>query len=312
MSHTLAAPVPLGPDPALLIDQLRCEAGGRVTLDVPHLRIEAGERVAIVGPNGAGKTTLLRCIGGTLQPAGGRVQVLGREPALLATAAARQAWRREVGQVLQGLNLVGRLTVRENVLTGLLGQRSGWRTWLRWHAAADVALADHWLQALGLGALALARADQLSGGERQKVAIARLLMQQPRLVLADEPTASLDPAAALAACRLLVEATTAITTKTATATTTGSTPPGAGTALITVVHNPGLLPVLAERVIGLREGRIAFDRSVAEVDTALLDALYHRQADATPLHPWTQALETALPSAQPVALSARHARSAAA
>ena len=310
MSHTGAAPVPLRPDPALRIDHLRCEAGGRVTLDVPHLRIEAGERVAIVGPNGAGKTTLLRCIGGTLRPAGGRVQALGREPALLATAAARQAWRREVGQVLQGLNLVGRLTVRENVLTGLLGQRSGWRTWLRWHAAADVAQADHWLQALGMGALALARADQLSGGERQKVAIARLLMQQPRLVLADEPTASLDPAAALAACRLLVEATTAVTTT--TATTAGSAPPGAGTALITVVHTPGLLPVLAERVIGLREGRIAFDRPVAEVDTALLDALYDRRADAMPLHPWAPPWEAALPGAQPAALSARHARSAAA
>jgi phosphonate transport system ATP-binding protein len=272
MSHAMSAAAPPRPEPALLIDQLRCEAGGRVTLQVPHLCIEAGERVAIVGANGAGKTTLLRCIGGSLRPAAGRVHVLGRDPARLATAAARQAWRREVGQVLQGLNLVGRLTVRENVLTGLLGHRSGWRTWLRWHSAADIAQADHWLQALGLGAQALARADQLSGGERQKVAIARMLMQRPRLVLADEPTASLDPAAALAACRLLVQATT--------------TPPEAGTALITVVHTPSLLPVLAERVIGLREGRIAFDRPVADVDDALLEALYGRHADTASPTPW--------------------------
>ena len=112
---------------------------------------------------------------------------------------------------------------------------------------------------MGLLARARTRADRLSGGEKQKVAIARLLMQRPRLILADEPTAALDPSAAAEVCHLLVRAAREAT-------------------LITVVHNLALLPLLAERVIGLKQGRIAFDLPLARVDDQELVDLYRPDA----------------------------------
>ena len=110
---------------------------------------------------------------------------------------------------------------------------------------------------MGLPAKAQVRVDQLSGGERQKVAIARMLMQRPRLILADEPTAALDPQAAAEVCALLAEA-------------------ARGATLVSVVHNPALLPLLADRVIGLRQGRICFDLPVAQVGAPELAMLYGR------------------------------------
>jgi phosphonate transport system ATP-binding protein len=242
----------------VVIEQLRCAVAGRVTLELPRLSIRRGERVAIVGPNGAGKSTLLRCLSGFTEPVAGRVQVLGL--ALSAGQSLRdlRPLRMAIGQVLQGVHLVQRLSAIENVLIGALGRmtgRSAWRGWTRLYGAADVAQAHSALDAVGMTARAHTRTDCLSGGERQKVAIARLLMQRPQLILADEPTASLDPAAAREICELLVRA-------------------AAGTTLVTVVHNPALLPLLAERVIGLRQGRLWFDHPVADIDGRTLDALY--------------------------------------
>ena len=149
---------------------------------------------------------------------------------------------------------LSRLGLR-NALIGALGRVPGWRGWTRCFPAGEIARAEAALQSVGLLALAGTRADRLSGGERQKAAIARLLVQAPSLILADEPTAALDPSAAAEVCRLLVLA-------------------AAGKTLITVVHNPSLLPLLAERVIGLKQGRIAFDLPVSEVDDATLMRLY--------------------------------------
>ena len=237
------------------VENLVCQAGGRTVLALPQLHVGAGERVAIVGPNGAGKSTLLRTLSGFANAPSGRVTVLGRELAPRCARHELRALRAEIGQVMQGLHLVQRLTARENVLIGALGRLAGWRSWARVHHAPDVAEAEHALDAAGLRDKAAVRADRLSGGERQKVAIARMLMQRPRLILADEPTASLDPSAAIEVCRLLVRA-------------------AAGATLISVVHNPGLLPLIADRVIGLRQGRLVFDRPLAEVDAAALDDLY--------------------------------------
>ena len=242
--------------PAVRITDLAVEAGGRVLLQVPQLQIAAGERVAIVGPNGAGKSTLLRVLGGFARPARGQVEVLGRR----LTTLDRAGWRRlhcETGQLPQGLHLVPRLTARENALIGALARPGlpAWRSWARCFPAALVAEADAALDALGLAAMRHLRADRLSGGERQKVGLARLQLQRPRLVLADEPTAALDPAATAQACAALRSS-------------------AAGATLLTVVHQPSLLPLLADRVIGLDAGRIVFDCPLAEVDAALLDALY--------------------------------------
>jgi phosphonate transport system ATP-binding protein len=157
--------------------------------------------------------------------------------------------------VLQGLHLVQRLSALDNVLIGALGRLSGWRSWARCYQGTDVAEALRALDAVGLTALAPQRTDRLSGGERQRVSIARMLMQRPRLVLADEPTASLDPASAREVCALL----------------RGS---AAHATLIAVVHHIDLLPLLADRVIGLRDGRPVFDQPLATLDAGVFDALY--------------------------------------
>jgi phosphonate transport system ATP-binding protein len=244
------------------IEHLVCQAGGRTLLDLQRLQVRAGERVAVVGHNGAGKSTLLRCLSGFMPPTHGRVQVLGRPLDAAPSAGELRALRLEVGQVMQGLHLVQRLSALDNVLIGVLGRVRGWRGWTRVHRAGDVADAQSALAAVGMLAKAAQRADRLSGGERQKVAIARMLMQRPRLILADEPTASLDPLAAAEICSLLARA-------------------AQGATLITVVHNPSLLPLLAERVVGLKQGRLAFDKPLADVSDAELARLYRPDEDGT-------------------------------
>jgi phosphonate transport system ATP-binding protein len=250
---------------AISLRKVCCIADGRALLDVDALDIRQGERIAIVGHNGAGKSTLLRLLTGFMPAAHGTVEVLGR-PLAEPTPGELRALRREVGQIHQGLHLVSRLTALENVLIGSLGRVVGWRSWARCFPTAEIARAEAALHAVGLLARANTRADKLSGGERQKVAIARLLVQQPKLILADEPTAALDPAAAGEVCHLLVQA-------------------AAGATLLTIVHNPSLLPLLAERVIGLKAGRIAFDLPLAAVDDRKLGNLY-RPNEAAPAAPW--------------------------
>ena len=254
-------------EPVVLINALRCELAGRVALDLPRLAIHAGERVAIVGHNGAGKSTLLRCLSGFLVPTQGQVTVLGQRIDAGLLPSALRTLRRDVGQVMQGLHLVHRLSALENVLIGTLGHTNGaatWRSWARWYAPAAVDAARQALAAVGLSGHADTRADRLSGGERQKVALARLLVQQAQLILADEPTASLDPAAAREVCTLLALA-------------------AHGKTLLTVVHDTRVLPLLADRVIGLAHGRLAFDLPVAAVDEATLVSLYRINAPPEPL-----------------------------
>jgi phosphonate transport system ATP-binding protein len=226
-----------------------------MSLQIRHLQISLGERIAIVGHNGAGKSTLLRLLSGFATPASGRVEVLGRVLDTPLPARSLRALRCEVGQIMQNLHPVERLSVLENVLIGCLGRVRGWRGWTRCYPLGEVQAAESALREVGLIQRAATRADALSGGERQKVAIARLLMQRPRLILADEPTAALDPAAAREVCQLLVKASAAAT-------------------LVSVVHSPALLPLLADRVIGMKNGSIAFDLPMAAVDSAGLDALY--------------------------------------
>lgn len=240
-----------------LHDVLWC-VHGRPVLEIDALKVGAGERIALVGPNGAGKSTLLRLIAGTIAPTHGSLSVLERSPSRSLSRRDRRVWRREVGQVFQGLHLVSRLTALDNVRMGALGRLTGWRTWLRLYPPEITNQACEALQAVGLLGHKDTRADRLSGGERQKVAISRLLLQQPKLILADEPTAALDPAAAADICRLLVQA-------------------ASGATLLTVVHNTSLLPLIADRVIGLRQGRVAFDLPVGDVDDRALLALYQME-----------------------------------
>ena len=242
---------------AISLQAVACVADGRTLLDIDELSITEGERIAIVGHNGAGKSTLLRLLSGFMRPAHGTLEVLGHALAGPMSATELRALRQKVGQVLQGLHLVARLSALENVLIGGLGRVRGWRGWTRCYPAHETEQAAQALQAVALLDRAHTRTDRLSGGEKQKVAIARLLMQRPRLILADEPTAALDPSAAAEVCQLLVQAARQAT-------------------LVSVVHNPVLLPLLAERVIGLRQGRIAFDLPLTDLDHQEL-ANFYRQ-----------------------------------
>ena len=237
---------------AVLLDNVRVEAAGRCLLRVKRLEVHHGERLAIVGPNGAGKSTLLRLLAGLLAPTAGEVRVLGRP--------AHSLPRQMVGLLMQGLHLVPRLSARENVVIGALARLHGadaWRSWLRLYPATLLHEADSALAALGLGEYAGVRADQLSGGERQKVALARLQLQQPQLVLADEPTSALDPSATQQVCEALL-----------------ALAQPAGRTLISVVHDPELLPVLATRVIGVAGGEVQWDLAIEAVRPENLHELY--------------------------------------
>lgn len=250
-------------EPAVRLQQVTVRIGARRILDGIDLRVEQGERIALVGPNGAGKSTLLKLMTGIMQASDGRVEVLGRVIDKHLAGRELRSLRTDVGQVFQGLHLVQRLSTLENVLLGALARNPSWRSWARLFPGAEIARAEAALQAVGLPGKSSVRADQLSGGERQKTAIARLLMQAPRLVLADEPTAALDPLAAAEIARVLSSLGTQH-----------------GMTLVSVVHDPGLLPALAERVIGLRHGRIAFDLPQREVNEDCLAWLYRTQPDS--------------------------------
>ena len=241
--------------PLVALRQVTVTTGARTLLDIDALDIWPGERVAVVGANGAGKSTLLRLLSGFATPTSGTVRVAGWTLDRPLPPADLRALRGQVGQVMQGLHLVSRLSALDNTLIGALASRRGWRTWVRWHTAHDQQLAHQALQAVGMLPHAQTRADRLSGGERQKIALARLLMQAPQLILADEPTAALDPTGSQEVCGLLAMAASTAT-------------------LISVVHSVALIPQLANRVVGLKAGRVVLDTPVSALSENMLADLY--------------------------------------
>ncbi|MGG5823804.1 phosphonate ABC transporter ATP-binding protein [Falsiroseomonas sp. HW251] len=196
---------------------------------------------AIIGPSGTGKSTLIRCINRLVEPTGGEILLNGEDLAKLRGRSLRLA-RRRIGMVFQEYNLVERLTVMENVLSGRLGYVPLWRAWLRKYREEDIARAFDLLDAVGLPEHATRRADALSGGQRQRVGIARALMQGPELLLADEPTSSLDPKTAVEVMELLARLTAA-----------------AGVPVIVNIHNVELAKRFAQRIVGMAGGEVVFD-----------------------------------------------------
>jgi phosphonate transport system ATP-binding protein len=232
-------------------------AEGRAIVDNVSLKIHAGERIAVIGPNGAGKSTLIRLLSGMVPPRHGKARVLDRDLCQPLRQRELRRFHAHIGQIFQGLHLVQRLTVLENVLLGSLARNRSWLTWLRLFPASEMRKAESALQKVGLIGKADVRADRLSGGERQKTAIARMMMQQASLILADEPTAALDPVASADIAHML----SSLAQKTQA-------------TLITVVHDPSLLPLLAERVVGLRHGRLVFDLPIGKISDEVLNGLY--------------------------------------
>ena len=219
--------------------------------------IARGASVALVGANGTGKSTLLRCCLGLIPVNGGTVELLGQDAARLSGRAWR-GLRARTGLVAQKHNLVPRLSVLSNVLHGLLGQGSGPRFWS--HMLAPAPAREAALQALervGLPDLALRRADGLSGGHSQRVAIARALVCRPRFLIADDPTASLDPAAGEEVMALFFQLVR-----------------DEGVTVIFTSHNVEHALRYGDRVLGLANGRLEIDAPTAGLAVTDLGGLY--------------------------------------
>jgi phosphonate transport system ATP-binding protein len=238
-------------------------AGLRVVLppavaavDGIDLVVQPGEFVVILGRSGAGKTTFLRTINRLVEPTAGVVRVAGRA-VTGADAAGLRAARRQIGMVFQQFNLVRRASVLDNVLAGRLGYVPALPSLLGRFPAADRARALECLSQVGLAHLAGRRADTLSGGEQQRVAIARALAQAPAVILADEPTASLDPALTADIMGLLRTINTE-----------------RGLTLVVSQHQLQTALAYATRVVGLRRGRVAFDGPPSAVTPVVADAIY--------------------------------------
>jgi phosphonate transport system ATP-binding protein len=220
-------------------------AGDAKLLRNVALTVLPGERVALVGHNGAGKSTLLRSLSGFATVTHGRLRVLDTELSHPPRADTLRRLRCRVALVHQGLHLVDRLTALDNVLIASAGRNRSPFTWIRHWPAAERRGALAALDRVGMAWAATRRTDSLSGGERQKVAIARALHQDAPIVLADEPTASLDANAAEEIAGLLA----AVIVE-------------RGASLICVVHDLDLVPRLAQRAVVLRHGRVVADVAV--------------------------------------------------
>ncbi|AEC22168.1 putative transport system ATP-binding protein [Pusillimonas sp. T7-7] len=221
----------------------------------------AGEGLtAIIGPSGTGKSTLLRCINRLIDPTAGSI-ILEEDGACIDLAKIRGASlrqaRRRIGMVFQEYNLVERLTVMENLLTGRLGYTSPLNAWRRHFEPADIQYAHSLLETVGLTGFANQRADALSGGQRQRVGIARALMQRPQLLLADEPTSSLDPKTSVEIMELLIEQGSAF-----------SIP------VIVNIHDVELAKRYASRIVGMSGGHIVYDGQAAGLGTGVLKEIY--------------------------------------
>ena len=233
---------------------------GKVALAAFDLGVMAGELVVVLGGNGSGKTTLLRCLARMLRPTAGEIWLDGTDLAALSGERLRQA-RLPLAMIWQRASLVPRRSVLSNVAAGALGRYPGLWTALGGLPAAERRAALHYLDEVGLPVLAGQRADTLSGGQAQRVAIARALAQRPRVLLADEPVASLDPEAADDIMRLLRQL--AHEEK---------------LAVLCVLHQVELAYAYADRVVGIRDGRMAFDLPCAEVPREAVRQLYLSEA----------------------------------
>lgn len=229
---------------------------GDLALKDVNLEVPSGEVMALIGPSGAGKSTLIRCVNRLVQPTAGKIYLGDLELTRLGSSELRRA-RRRMGMIFQEYALVERLSVMENVLSGRLGYVGFWRSFLRKFPQSDINEAYQLLERVGLDDMANKRADALSGGQRQRVGICRALIQNPDLLLVDEPTASLDPKTSRQIMRLICELCRE-----------------RQLAAIINIHDVLLAQRFAQRIVGLQLGSIVYDGPPQGLDAEVLTQIY--------------------------------------
>jgi len=222
--------------------------------------VSQGEFVVVIGLSGSGKSTLLRCINRLHEPTSGSVIVAGRDITHIQGQELR-AYRKEIGMIFQHFNLVKRRSVLENVISGRLGSMPVWQSLMGKFSGEIEREAHEKLAIVGLEDKAHVRADALSGGQQQRVAIARTLMQNPRLILADEPVASLDPATSHSVMQYLDYVNKTF-----------------GTTIICNLHFLSLVRQYATRVVALKSGELVFEGSPHAIDKAWFARIYGEDA----------------------------------
>ena len=229
---------------------------GAQALDEVSFEVTAGEFVVVLGKSGSGKSTLLRCINRLVEPGGGRISFQGME-ITGANMDRLRAVRKKIGMIFQNYNLVNRCTVLTNVLSGRLGHTSAWAGLANHFSKEDLRCAMNNLQRLGIADIAYRRADSLSGGQQQRVGISRALMQEPVLILADEPVSSLDPGMA----KTILDCLKQINEED-------------GSTIICNLHLPDLGRQYGSWVMALKKGKKVFDGPTREFDEAAAHEIY--------------------------------------
>ena len=232
---------------------------GTVALKDVNFDVKEGEFLVVIGLSGSGKSTLLRCINRLIEPTEGRIVWDGTD-ITNASASELKQLRRHIGMIFQQFNLVKRSSVMTNVLSGRLGYSDTWKSLLGVWSKENHERAMSALERMGIADKAHVRADTLSGGQQQRVGIARTLMQEPRLILADEPVASLDPVLSHSILRYLE-----VLNK-------------EGITVICSLHFLDLVHRYATRVVGLKDGVKVFEGLPDEIDRAKFKEVYGEEA----------------------------------
>ncbi|MGE5265473.1 MAG: phosphonate ABC transporter ATP-binding protein [Acidobacteriota bacterium] len=234
---------------------------GTVALKDVSFEVKDGEFLAVIGLSGSGKSTLLRCINRLIEPTSGKIMWDDIDITAAPTSELRNI-RRQIGMIFQQFNLVKRSSVLMNVLSGRLGYINPTQSLFNYFSPADRQRALTNLEKLGLSDKAYVRADSLSGGQQQRVGIARALMQEPKLVLADEPVASLDPVLAHSILKYLEQLNKE-----------------SGITVLCSLHFLDLVHRYATHAIALKDGQLVFQGLPKEIDDAQFKAIYGQEAE---------------------------------
>ena len=240
----------------LEIKNLTVEYGNFRAIDNVSFTVKDGEFVAVIGSSGGGKSSLMKAINLLVKPKSGSIKIDGEEMTELSSRKLRMK-RRKIGFVFQDYNLIDRLSVIENVLTGRLGYKSSLKSLLGIFSKEEYENAEKALEKVGLSEKFFVRGDELSGGQKQRVAIAKALVQEPKIILADEPVASLD----VNSSKIIMEYFKEINRV-------------QGITVIINIHDVNIALKYADRVIALKKGKIVFDGKGSEITDDVLKKVY--------------------------------------